>query len=236
MLRAMRRAGPFFLVSVLLLGFAAACRAGSAEPTPTPVPTSTPTATPSPTPTATPTPSPTPTPTETPMPTPTPTPTPPPPPPTPTPVPQLPPPPPAGGSIPIPPPPGGPFFLPTPTPDDLVERCEGEARIPAAHPFTVEVRCVSFGYRTLFEIEVSTDYFARLDYPVWIRVTVDPPQGLGDSVTGFLFYDGDRRTFAWPREFAYYTEARTGKYDIRVEAAQRAGFFQTVASGSFTIR
>lgn len=238
-MRGMCRATSVFVAGLLLLGSAAACRGGSPDPTPTPVPTAIPTRTSTPTPSPTTTPSPTPTPTDTPTPSPTPTetptPTPIPPPPTPTPPAQLPPPSPVGG-IPIPPPRSGPIFLPTPTPDDVVEQCTGSVSIPAARPFRVNIRCVPFGLNTIFEIEVQTDYFANLDYPIRVRVTVDPPNGFRGSVTGYLYYDGDRRTFAWPRQFGYFDEPRVGTYGIEVEAAPGVGFFQTVASGSFTIR
>jgi len=157
-------------------------------------------------------------------PTPTPTPRPPAPTPTPTPTP-----------TPMLPPPSGGGFVP-PAGPRTVERCYGSVGIPASPPFRVTVTCASFGYRTLFEIEVEVDYFAELDYPVRVRVEVTPPGPGWGWATGYLFFDGDSETFAWPADFSLIAEPLAGTYTVEVEAEVGLGFPELVASGSFTIQ
>lgn len=136
--------------------------------------------------------------------------------------------------------PGGfpPPFVPlVPSGPRVIERCRGSVTLPAAPGFRVSVSCTSSGYRSLFEIRVQTDYFASFEYPVVIKVTVDPPYGFSGTDTGYLYYDGDSEEFIWPRDFSLSAEPVEGTYAIEVHAAEGFGFpSSVVASGSFRIR
>jgi hypothetical protein len=219
--------------ALLAASFAALGAAGCgfiSDPAPTPTPTATPTATA--TPTRTPTPTPSPTPTATPTATPTPTPIPTPRPPTPTPVPPTPTP------VPRPPaPPPGPAYPPPSSGGDVIESCTGWTDIPASRGFKVRVECVQWRWNTLFTITVKTDYFADFDYPIRIRVEVDPPNGFSQTAFGYLYWDGHSREFAWPGDFFTFGDPVTGTYSITVKATNEVSIgFVTVAAGSFTIR
>lgn len=93
------------------------------------------------------------------------------------------------------------------------------------------------GYLSLFEAVVSTDYFADVDYPISVRVTIDAPRhGSRRSTSRYLYYDGDRATFAWPLDFYVIGDWYRGTYYVEVEAAPGVfGWSETVAYGSFTI-
>lgn len=183
------------------------------EPTPTATPTATPT--PTPTPTATPTPTPTPRPTATPTPTPY-----------------------RSPSFPTPWQPPTPWrppgYFPTPR-SDVVESCTGSFDLRASPGFKVRVECVRWRWNTLFTITVKTDYFADFDYPIIIKVEVDPPNAISDSETEHLHYDGDSVEFDWPADFLYFDDPVVGTYRITVKASD-FGDNLTIASGSFTIR
>lgn len=216
-----RRGASLVLLLAAVLG-GAACLPGEAPP-PTPTPTPTPTATPTPTPTPTRTPTPTPI-LRLRLPTPT---------PTPTPRPYVPPPP------YVPPTPWSPpgYYPPPGSGGDVIESCSGSFKLPASYGFKVTVECASWGSRTLFTIKVKTDYFADFDYPINVKVEVDPPNAPSGSDRGYLYYDGDSVEFDWPPDFLFTRDTVTGRYDITVKAQNFGGYgWVTIAAGSFTIR
>ena len=109
--------------------------------------------------------------------------------------------------------------------------------MPASRGFKVTVECVQWDWNTLFTITVRTDYFADFDYPVRVRVEVDPPNAFSDLDTGYLYYDGDSAEFDWPADFFYLGEPVTGSYGIVVKASNRSTIgWVTIAAGTFTIR
>lgn len=142
--------------------------------------------------------------------------------------------------LPTPVPPSGGFPPPYVPPPSFgprpIESCYGSTTLPAVRGFRVTVRCTSFGYRSLFEIRVETDYFANFEYPVVIEVTVDPPFGFRGTDTDYLYYDGDSTEFVWPRDFSLTAEPVEGTYSIEVRASEGFRFpSSVVASGSFRI-
>lgn len=161
--------------------------------------------------------------------------------PTPTPMPVIPTPTPTRAVVlPTPVPPSGGFPPPYVPPPSFgprpIESCYGSTTLPAVRGFRVTVRCTSFGYRSLFEIRVETDYFANFEYPVVIEVTVDPPFGFRGTDTDYLYYDGDSTEFVWPRDFSLTAEPVEGTYSIEVRASEGFRFpSSVVASGSFRI-
>jgi hypothetical protein len=98
------------------------------------------------------------------------------------------------------------------------------------------VECARFGRRTLFTITVRTDFFADFEYPIDVRVEVDPPDGLPDRDTGYLYFDGDSLEFDWPRDFFFRGDPVAGSYSVTVEAQNSSTIgYVTVAAGRFTI-
>ncbi len=106
----------------------------------------------------------------------------------------------------------------------------------AARGFEVDVACSSFGYRTLFTVTVSTYYFADFDYPLKIRVEVEPPEGFASTAEDTLRNAGRSVEFAWPRDFASLVEPTSGRYLITVSATVLGRRnWVTIAAGAFTI-
>jgi hypothetical protein len=119
----------------------------------------------------------------------------------------------------------------------VVESCRGSFDIPSARGFEVKVECARWSSRALFTITVKTEFFADFEYPVRILVRVDPPNGLGDNATAYLWFDGDYYTFDWPADFSFLHDPVTGTYEVTVEASNASTIlWVTIASGAFIIQ
>jgi hypothetical protein len=116
----------------------------------------------------------------------------------------------------------------------VVESCRGSFDIPSARGFEVKVECARWSSRALFTITVKTKSSADFDYPIKIRVTVDPPNALRSSSFSYLWYF---HTFDWPADFIFGGDPVTGTYELTVEASNDSTWgWVTIASGPFNIR